>query len=194
MTVAADAADLARLEARADVPRPRLEVAVDWNLGQSGNYVAVNVFNGPGGRTATLREVGFTMEPACNLSQLPGGAYSAGEPVEALAYAALPIAEGEREITPGQLLPFRVPLAGLPWLWDEETDIYPYAYFDEGKWLVGKPSRLVGLLVSNGWVEEENAPPMFSTMLMDYVWPEGVSGLRGRFDLTAGLRDVTNGA
>jgi hypothetical protein len=48
-TVAADAGDMARLNARASVPRPDLAIAVDWNLGSRGNYVGVSVHNGPTG-------------------------------------------------------------------------------------------------------------------------------------------------
>lgn len=67
------------------------------------------------------------------------------------AYASLPVQEGEQLIEPGEILPFRVPLGGLPWFWDEATAIYPYVYFDEGRWLVGEPTALVGQLTARGW-------------------------------------------
>ena len=75
-------------------------------------------------------------------------------------------------------------------MWDSETDVYPYVYFDEGRWLVGQPSRLAGLLLGHGWTEDAAASPMFTMMIMDYVWPESVSGLRSRFDLTAPLGQI----
>jgi hypothetical protein len=185
MTIAASTEQLAQLEARARVPRPRLRLATDWNIGARGNYVAVNVANAADGRDAVLREVGFTMAGTCKVDQLPEGNYAPAEPEEALAYAALPISEGEHTIRPGQILRFRVPLGRLPWMWDSETDVYPYVYFDEGRWLVGQPSRLAGLLLGHGWTEDAAASPMFTMMIMDYVWPESVSGLRSRFDLAA---------
>jgi hypothetical protein len=185
VSIAANSAQLAQLEARARVPRLRLRVGNDWNLGVRGNYIAVNVVNDADGRDAMLREVGFTMAGAGTLNQLPEGAYAPAEPEEALAYASLPIIEETQGIQPGELLRFRVPLGRLPWMWDSDTQVYPYVYYDEGRWLVGQPSPLVGLLFGHGWTEDMNASPMFSTMTMDYVWPESVSGLRARFDLTA---------
>jgi hypothetical protein len=183
MTISASPEQLARLEARARVPRPRLRVATDWNIGARGNYIAVNVANAPDGRGAVLLEVGFTMAGACTLEQLAEGTYAPAEPEKALAYASLPISEEERTIHPGQLLRFRKPLGRLPWMWDGDTDIYPYAYFDEGHWLVGEPARLAGLLTGHGWRAHAAATPMFETMIMDYVWPESVFGLRSRLDL-----------
>ena len=55
MTIAASTEQLAQLEARARVPRPRLRLATDWNIGARGNYVAVNVANAADGRDAVLR-------------------------------------------------------------------------------------------------------------------------------------------
>ena len=81
--------------------------------------------------------------------------------------------------------PHRIPLGQLPFMWAEDTDIYPYAYYDEGRWLVGEPARLVSLLVGHGWSEDPTASVMFPTMIMDYVWPESACGLRARFDLTS---------
>jgi hypothetical protein len=125
------------------------------------------------------------MAGACNLNRLPDVDYAPAEPEEALAYASLPITEQAEIIQPGQILRFQVPLGQLPWIWDDDTQIYPYVYYDAGRWLVGESSPLVGLLRGHGWTWDTTASPMFSTMRMDYVWPEAVSGLQARFDLTA---------
>lgn len=78
---------------------------------------------------------------------------------------------------------FRVPLGRLPFFWDDDTEIYPYLYYDEGRWLVGEASRIAGRVRSLGWTEGMNDAAMFSTLVMDYVWPQSVLGLRSRFAL-----------
>lgn len=181
----ADEDQLRRLQERANVPRPRLTVVNDWNLGTKGDYVAVNVTNGIDGRRAVLHEVGFTIAGTCEISQLPDGIYAPATPEDARAYASLPIHEEDCTIEPGQTLTFQVPLGRPPFFWDAETQIYPYAYFDQGHWLVGEPAPLVGQLLGHGWMVPEAAPPMFSVMTMNYVAPPSVSGLRARFDLAA---------
>jgi hypothetical protein len=179
----AQEADLRRLEERAATPRPHLRVANDWNLGSRGNYIAVNVANGPGGRVAVLHEIGFTMAGAAEVDQLPGETYASGVPETAMAYVSLPVEEPDLRIEPGETLRFRVPLGGIPWCWDESTDIYPYVYFDQGHWLVGEPGMLIGQLFAHGWRAPEGAAQMFSVMALNYVSPPSASGLRARFSL-----------
>lgn len=183
MTIAADATQLERLEKRAHIPQPRLRVVSDWNLGSHGNYIAVNVVNEAHGREATIREIGFTVSATATVEQLPDRSPVPGEPHSAIAYTSLPIPMTERPIAAGQILRFRVPLGRLPFFWDDDTAIYPYAYFDEGHWLVGEASPIAGHLRSLGWTGM-SMPPTFPILTMDYVWPESVSGLRSRFDLT----------
>lgn len=184
MTIAADATQLERLEKRARILQPRLRVATDWNLGARGNYIAVNIANGAHGREVMIREVGFTVSSVGTVERLSDHTYAPGEPHEAIAYPSLPIPVAEQPIAPGQVLRFRVPLGRLPFFWDDDTEIYPYVYYDEGGWLVGEGSTIVGRLRSLGWAEDMAGAAMFSTLTMDYVWPESVSGLRSRFDLT----------
>ena len=186
-TVPATPADLKRLEERARTPRPELRIVLDWNFGQSGNYIAVNVSNGPTGRAATLLQVGLTQQGLFKVGRLPGIDYPPGAPAEAGAYASLPISEQRTSIEPSEEIPFRVPLGGLPFWWDDETEIYPYAYYDDGHWLVGDPSPVVRLLVRAGWIPDAHAEPMFESMRLDYVWPDEVSGLFGRFNLVDGI-------
>ena len=188
-TVAANDSDLERLKERAAVPRPRLDVMVDWNLGQRGDYAAVNVRNGPAGHKATLWEVGFTMEGIFTREALPDVEYAEGEPRHAGAYASLPITHEQTTIDPGDLQEFRVPLGRAPFFWDEDTKLYPYTYFDEHRWLVGEPSPLGRLLHDKAWVSDDTAEHMFKEMFLDFVWPPSVSGLRGTFDLTATMED-----
>jgi hypothetical protein len=88
-------------------------------------------------------------------------------------------------IRPGELLQFRVPLGRLPPLWDSDSMIAPYVYYDHGRWLVAEPSPLVRLLVGHGWRENLDAEPMFTTMAAEYVWPYFAAGLTARFDLSA---------
>lgn len=183
----ANEADLRRLEERAATPRPHLSVANDWNLGSRGNYIAVNVANGPVGRPAILHEVGFTMAGAAEVDQLPGETYSPDEPETARAYVSFPVEESDRRIEPGETLRFRVPLGALPWCWDEDTDIYPYVYFDQGHWLVGEPAPLVAHLLGHGWRTPEGTAQMFSEMALTYVSPRSASGLRARFKLDRSL-------
>jgi hypothetical protein len=186
MTATANEAELRRLEARASIAQARLSLAIDWNLGARGNYIGVSVANDAHGREAVIREVGFTVAATAKLEALSGHDYAPGEPEEALAYPSLPIPIEERPIRAGQVLRFRVPLARLPWFWDEDTEIYPYIYYDEGRWLIGQSARLAGLLRDHGWTDNPNEKSMFPIMTMDYVWPDSVSGLRARFDLLAG--------
>jgi hypothetical protein len=183
-TAAANDGDLRRLEERARVPRPRLTVAVDWNLGQSGNYVGVSVRNGATGHRAVLREVGFTLGGTCETARIEGVRYHEGDPEKTYAYAWLPIEQDDCVIERGELLHFRIPLGRAPFFWDEETELYPYIYYDDHHWLVGEPSPLGQLLSAHGWMGDDTAEHMFRYLRLDYVWPPSVVGLRGRFDLT----------
>ena len=183
-TVPADEDALKRLEARASVPRPRLAVAVDWNIGTSGNYVGVKVHNSPDGRPATIEEVGFTMAGTADASRLEGEQYPDGFPENSLAYPAFPIVEHTSEvIQPAELKPFRLPLGRLPIFWDETSELYPYIFYDGGKWLVGEPKCLVKALIENGWSQAADGPELFSILKLDFVWPESVAGHQGRFSL-----------
>jgi hypothetical protein len=178
-TVPADDQDLERLEARAQAPRSGLSVSVDWNLGSRGNYVGVRVNNAATALPAILHEVGFAMPGICT-AQDP----SVPNAPEIHAYATLPILEDDREVRPGESLPFRVPLEhAAPFSWDSETEVYPYAYFDDGRWVHGEPSHIVRLLEANGWSNNADAEPMFPTLCLDYIWPAEVKGQRARFDL-----------
>ncbi|MCW2981238.1 MAG: hypothetical protein JWO14_2965 [Solirubrobacterales bacterium] len=179
----AQEADLRRLEERAATPRPHLRVANDWNLGARGDYIGVNVANGPDGRFAVLHEVGFTMAGAAEVNELPSEANVSTETQSGRAYVSLPVEAGDKRIEPGETLRFRVPLGALPWCWDESTEIFPYVYFDQGHWLVGKPTELVGQLCDHGWQPSKEAPQMFSELALNYVAPKAVSGLRARLRL-----------
>jgi hypothetical protein len=176
----ADDSQLKLLAERAAVPRPRLTVSNDWNLGARGDYIAVNVSNGSDGRATILREIGFTMAGACTVDETPDDPGSPTGSEAAFAYASLPIQEEAQLIEPGEILRFRVPMGAIPWCWDEATAIYPYAYFDEGHWLVGDPTALVGQLIAHGWRAPVEAPEMFSEMTMTYVSPPSMAGLRAR--------------
>jgi hypothetical protein len=184
-TVAADGTDLARLRARAESPTPRLAVALDWNLGRRGDYVGVKVSNGPTGASATIREVGFTQGGAFSLDALDDHGAPAQPPRSALAYGALPISEVPTPIAPAEHRLFRIPMGRLPFCWDESTQVFPYLYYDEGHWLVGKSSPLAWHLAHNGWRDDPQAPPMFTELVLDLVWPPEEAGMRSRFDLTA---------
>ena len=186
-TLPANEADLERLRARANVPRPRLTVAVNWNLGRSGNYIEVTVGNGVAGHRAITREVGFTLAGTVETAQIEGLDHHEAEPEKALAYASLPISQEDCIIEPGEVRRFRVPLGRAPFFWDEEIKLYPYVYYDDHRWLVGESSPLGYLLSSHGWTSDETEDPMFRDMRLNYVWPPSVEGLKASFDLTRAL-------
>jgi hypothetical protein len=140
----------------------------------------VNVSNRSDGSATVLREIGFTMAGACTVDESPGDPDRSKDSEAAFAYASLPVQEGDQLIEPGEILRFRVPLGLIPWCWDEATAIYPYAYFDEGHWLVGEPTALMGQLLAHGWTTPVEAREMFSEMTMTYVSPPSMAGLRAR--------------
>jgi hypothetical protein len=184
ITSPANQQQIEALEARAAVPRPELTVVGDWNLGASGNYLGVNVTSGPIGRRAVLREVGFTLAGACNVDRIPGESYPPGIPPEALAYASLPITEEDHVIEPGQHFSFRVSLGTPPFFFNEDTELFPYVYFDDGHWLVGNPSHLIRQLMEHGWAPDSADDAMFLTLRMNFVWPESVADQKAIFALS----------
>ncbi|MGN6558317.1 MAG: hypothetical protein ACTHLH_09950 [Solirubrobacterales bacterium] len=184
LTVPADQDELERLARRAEVPRPHLSAWLDWNLGESGEYVGVKVINGGEGRGAVLREVGLAMPGTVELAKLVADASGSGIPADTRAYLSLPITREDASIAPGQMRSFRRPLGRLPFLWDERTPVFPYAYFDDGRWLVGEPALLVENLKRCGWREPTDAPPTFAALSATCVAPEAVAGLRAELDLS----------
>ncbi len=179
-TVPADDADLQRLAARAEVPRPELTVALDWNLGHSGNYIGVVVRNGRTAQPALLQQVGFTVGGTCELTDKD----PSGNEVKITAFAEFPIVTDPGEVLPGQELSFRLGLdKSIPFLWDENTDLAPYAVFDDGHWLTAEPQKLIGLLQFHGWSNNPEADPMLTSIVLHCIDPPEFNGQVIRSDL-----------
>jgi hypothetical protein len=180
-TAPADDEDLQRLAARAEVPRPDLTVALDWNLGRSGNYVGVVVRNGTTAQPALLRQVGFTVGGTCELTDTD----PTGSEVKITAFAKFPILNNPGEISPGQQLTFRLGLdKSIPSLWDENTDLAPYVYFDDGHWSTGEPQKLIQLLQFHGWSNNPEADHMLTSIVLHCIDPPQFKGQVIRSDLT----------
>jgi hypothetical protein len=161
--------------------RPGFAVEWNWNLGQSGVWIGVNVTTLPGRPSTSLIEVGFAVDGELELDN----AYGEGpEPAHARGHGSFPI---HQEITPcqsGRRYPFQVQLHGLGPIIDPDTELIPYVVDVEGTRHEGRPFAIFGRLLEEGWTPPDDLSTL-PLLRVTYTYPPEREGEVGTFNFAA---------
>lgn len=177
------AEDQRRWEVEVEAQRPQLAIDWNWNLGDSGIWIGINVTAKPGRPSTSVVEVGFALEDELELARLPEVPYPPAEPAQARGHASFPILEELHPCEPGQRYTFRIEPQELPVLMDAETPLVPYALDVEGTRHEGPAMAIFQRLYDEGWRPPPNALPTFPNMKVVYTEPASHAGQSATFSM-----------